>query len=116
MGAQSGRAPVSLLAVTHLASASAWAVYAVGAIMALAGAAGVVLQRNPVHCALALVTTIFGIALLFIDQGADFLAAVQVIVYAGAIVILFLFVIMLLGVDRKEPRTQQKLKGLTPVA
>ncbi len=116
MGAQSGRAPVSLLAVTHLASASAWAVYAVGAIMALAGAAGVVLQRNPVHCALALVTTIFGIALLFIDQGADFLAAVQVIVYAGAIVILFLFVIMLLGVDRKEARTHQKLKGLTPVA
>jgi NADH-quinone oxidoreductase subunit J len=107
---------VSLLAVTHLASASAWAVYAVGALMALAGAAGVVLQRNPVHCALALVTTIFGIALLFIDQGADFLAAVQIIVYAGAIVILFLFVIMLLGVDRKEPRTQEKLKGLTPVA
>ena len=73
-----------------------------------AGAAGVVLQRNPVHCALALVTTIFGIALLFIDQGADFLAAVQVIVYAGAIVILFLFVIMLLGVDRKEARTQDR--------
>jgi NADH-quinone oxidoreductase subunit J len=107
---------VSLLAVTHLASASAWAVYAVGAVMALAGAVGVVLQRNPVRCALALVTTIFGIALLFIDQGADFLAAVQVIVYAGAIVILFLFVIMLLGVDRKEARTQEKLKGLTPVA
>ena len=107
---------MSLLAVTHLASASAWAVYAVGALMALAGAAGVVLQRNPVHCALALVTTIFGIALLFIDQGADFLAAVQVIVYAGAIVILFLFVIMLLGVDRKEQRTQDKLRGLVPAA
>ena len=103
---------MSLLAVTHLASASAWAVYAVGALMALAGAGGVVLQRNPVHCALALVTTIFGIALLFIDQGADFLAAVQVIVYAGAIVILFLFVIMLLGVDRKEQRAPEKLKGL----
>ena len=58
--------------------------------------------RNPVHCALALVTTIFGVALLFINQGADFLAAVQIIVYAGAIVILFLFVIMLLGVDRPE--------------
>ena len=107
---------MSLLAVTHLASASAWAVYAVGALMALAGAGGVVLQRNPVHCALALVTTIFGIALLFIDQGADFLAAVQVIVYAGAIVILFLFVIMLLGVDRKEQRAPEKLKGLIPVA
>ncbi len=108
---------MSLLAVTHLASASAWAVYAVGALMALAGAAGVVLQRNPVHCALALVTTIFGIALLFIDQGADFLAAVQVIVYAGAIVILFLFVIMLLGVDRKEqPAPRRSSKGLIPVA
>jgi NADH-quinone oxidoreductase subunit J len=107
---------VTLVAVTHLASASAWALYAVGAIMALAGAAGVILQRNPVHCALALVTTIFGIALLFIDEGADFLAAVQVIVYAGAIVILFLFVIMLLGVDRRETRVQEKLKGLTPAA
>jgi NADH-quinone oxidoreductase subunit J len=107
---------VTLLAVTHLASASAWALYAVGAAMALAGATGVVLQRNPVHCALALVTTIFGIALLFIDEGADFLAAVQVIVYAGAIVILFLFVIMLLGVDHREARAQRKLKGLTPAA
>ena len=107
---------MNLVAVTHLASASAWALYAVGALMALAGAAGVVLQRNPVHCALALVTTIFGIALLFIDEGADFLAAVQVIVYAGAIVILFLFVIMLLGVDRNEPRGGQKLKGMTPAA
>jgi NADH-quinone oxidoreductase subunit J len=107
---------MSLLAVTHLASASAWAVYAVGALMALAGAAGVVLQRNPVHCALALVTTIFGIALLFIDEGADFLAAVQIIVYAGAIVILFLFVIMLLGVDRTEARTQERMRAMTPAA
>ena len=82
----------------------------------IGGAAGVVLGRNPVHCALALVTTIFGIALLFINQGADFLAAVQIIVYAGAIVILFLFVIMLLGVDRKEAREPRKLRALTPVA
>jgi NADH-quinone oxidoreductase subunit J len=65
-------------------------------------------MRNPVHCALSLVMTIFGIALLFIDQGADFLAAVQIIVYGGAIVILFLFVIMLLGVDRRRPRRQTK--------
>jgi NADH-quinone oxidoreductase subunit J len=54
--------------------------------------------------------------LLFIDEGADFLAAVQIIVYGGAIVILFLFVIMLLGVDRREPRKQDKMRGLTPVA
>jgi len=104
------------LAVTALANASAWAVYAVGAALAIVGAVGVVLGRNPVHCALALVTTIFGIALLFIDQGADFLSAVQIIVYGGAIVILFLFVIMLLGVDRTEAREQEKVRGLTPVA
>ena len=102
------------LAVTHLASASAWAVYAVGGGLAVVGAAGVVLLRNPVHCALGLVTTIFGIALLFIDQGADFLSAVQIIVYGGAIVILFLFVIMLLGVDRKEAPEENKVRALVP--
>lgn len=106
----------ALFAATALANASAWAVYAVGAALVIGGAAGVVLGRNPVHCALALVTTIFGIALLFINQGADFLAAVQIIVYAGAIVILFLFVIMLLGVDRPEARQQSRLRALTPVA
>jgi NADH-quinone oxidoreductase subunit J len=46
--------------------------------------------------------TLFGIAVLFIEENAQFLAAVQIIVYAGAIVVLFLFVIMLLGVDRNE--------------
>ena len=49
-----------------------------------------------------LVVTLFGVAIEFIDESADFLAAVQIIVYAGAIVILFLFVIMFLGVDRRE--------------
>jgi len=106
---------MSWLATTQLGVASAWAVYATGALLVLSGAFGVVLQRNPVHCALALVVAIFGIALLFIDQGANFLAAVQVIVYGGAIVILFLFVIMLLGVDRKEQRVQQRLRSLIPI-
>ena len=54
------------------------------------------------HAALSLVGTLFGIAVLFVAQEANFLAAVQVIVYAGAIVVLFLFVIMLLGVDQAE--------------
>ena len=75
-------------------------VFAVAAAACLAGAFGVVLSRNPVHSALMLVMTLFGIAVLFIALQAHFLAAVQVIVYAGAIVVLFLFVIMLLGVDR----------------
>jgi NADH-quinone oxidoreductase subunit J len=104
-----------LLGVTQLAVDSAWALYAVGALLVIGGATGVVLGRNPVHSALSLVTTIFGTALLFLDQGAYFLAAVQVIVYAGAIVILFLFVIMLLGVDRKEARIPENLRSLVPV-
>ena len=54
------------------------------------------------HAALSLILTLFGVAVLFVAQDAHFLAAVQVIVYAGAIVVLFLFVIMLLGVDRAE--------------
>lgn len=93
-----------------------WAVYAVGALMILTGALGVVLLRNPVHCALMLVFTMFGIFLEFIDQGADFLAAVQIIVYAGAVVILFLFVIMFLGVDRKEAVVKEPLRLQRPLA
>ena len=99
-----------------LAHASAWAVFAVGAAMILTGAAGVILLRNPVHSALMLVVTLFGVALEFIDQSADFLAAVQIIVYAGAVVILFLFVIMFLGVDRKEAIAAEPTKLQKPLA
>jgi NADH-quinone oxidoreductase subunit J len=77
-------------------------VWVIAAGICLMGALGVVLLRNPVHNALSLVATLFGVAVLFIAQEAYFLAAIQVIVYAGAIVVLFLFVIMLLGVDRLE--------------
>src|SRR5258706_6809598 len=79
-----------------------WVVFSVSALAALAGAGGVVLSRKPVHAALSLVLTLFSVAVFFVAQGAHFLAAVQVIVYAGAIVVLFLFVIMLLGVDKEE--------------
>jgi NADH-quinone oxidoreductase subunit J len=74
----------------------------VAAGAALAGALGVVLARNPVHSALFLVMTLISVAVLFLLQDAELVAAVQVIVYASAIVVLFLFVIMLLGVDREE--------------
>jgi NADH-quinone oxidoreductase subunit J len=76
--------------------------FAVAAAISVIGALGVVLSRNPVHSALMLIMTLFGVAVLFVEENAQFLAAVQVIVYAGAIVVLFLFVIMLLGVDRSE--------------
>ena len=84
--------------------------------MILVGAVGVVTSRNPVHAALSLVMTLFGVAVLFIEQEADFLAAVQIIVYAGAIVVLFLFVIMFLGVDRSEDITVEPLVGQRPLA
>ncbi|MGO9196344.1 MAG: NADH-quinone oxidoreductase subunit J [Acidimicrobiales bacterium] len=76
--------------------------FAIAAVITIVGALGVVLSRNPVHAALNLIMTLFGVAVLFVEEDAQFLAAVQVIVYAGAIVVLFLFVIMLLGVDRQE--------------
>jgi len=83
--------------------------------LTLAGALGVVLARNPVHSALSLVTVLVSIAALFVIQDAQLLAAVQVIVYAGAIVVLFLFVIMLLGVDRSES-TAETLRIQRPAA
>jgi NADH-quinone oxidoreductase subunit J len=86
-------------------------VFLVAAAICLAGALGVVVSTNPVHSALSLVGTLFGIAVLFVAQNADFLAAVQVIIYAGAIVVLFLFVIMLLGVDRAEKLSVDPLVG-----
>ena len=60
------------------------------------------LMRNAVHSALFLIVNFFCLAVFFLILGAQFLFAVQIIVYAGAIMVLFLFVIMLLGVDRIE--------------
>jgi NADH-quinone oxidoreductase subunit J len=93
-----------------------WAVFAAFAVAALAGALGVVLSRKTVHAALFLVLTLFCMAVFFVLQAAHFLAAVQVIVYAGAIVILFLFVIMLLGVDEEDDLFAEPLRGQRPLA
>ena len=93
-----------------------WVVFVIAGAAVLAGALGVVLATHPVHSALMLVLTLFGVAVLFVAQEAHFLAAVQVIVYAGAIVVLFLFVIMLLGVDRSENVALEPLRGQRPLA
>jgi NADH-quinone oxidoreductase subunit J len=93
-----------------------WVVFVVAAAACLSGALGVVLSSHPVHSALSLVLTLFGVAVLFVAQQAHFLAAVQVIVYAGAIVVLFLFVIMLLGVDRDEDIRREPLAAQRPLA
>src|SRR5215212_6327908 len=86
-------------------------VFIVASLMVIGGALGVIVYRHPVHAALSLVLTLFGVAVMFVAMQAHFLAAVQVIVYAGAIVVLFLFVIMLLGVDRAENLGEEPLKG-----
>jgi NADH-quinone oxidoreductase subunit J len=91
-------------------------VFVIAGAVCVAGAVGVVASSNPVHAALSLVGTLFGIAVLFVAQHANFLAVVQVIVYAGAIVVLFLFVIMLLGVDRADNLRVEPLGGGQRVA
>lgn len=84
----------------------------VGAALALVGALGVVLARNPVHSALFLLLTLVTMAMFFLLQEADLVAIIQIVVYASAIVVLFIFVITLLGVDRyetlDEPRRFQR--------
>lgn len=91
-------------------------VFVLSAAMILGGAIGVITRSNPVHAALSLVLTLFGIAVQFVAHEAHFLAAVQVIVYAGAIVVLFLFVIMLLGVDRSEDLSVEPITVQRPLA
>ncbi|MEJ7799282.1 MAG: NADH-quinone oxidoreductase subunit J [Ilumatobacter sp.] len=91
-------------------------VFTLASVMVVAGALGVILRSQPVHAALSLVLTLFGVAVHFVALGAHFLAAVQVIVYAGAIVVLFLFVIMLLGVDKSEDLSIEPFPIQRPVA
>lgn len=91
-------------------------VFVLASAMVLAGAVGVIVRSNPVHAALSLILTLFGVAVHFVALEAHFLAAVQIIVYAGAIVVLFLFVIMLLGVDKSEDLSIEPFPIQRPVA
>ena len=84
------------------------------AVLLVAGGVGVVALRQPVHAALALVGTILALAVTFVTLQAHFLAAIQVIVYAGAIMVLFLFVIMLLNVS--NPFVKSTMPWLKPAA
>lgn len=84
------------------------------AIVAIASALEVVMQRSPLYSAVALIFTMAALAANFVLLKAQFLAAIQIIVYAGAIIVLFVFVIMLLNVREEESRTdrQRYLKWL----
>jgi NADH-quinone oxidoreductase subunit J len=85
-------------------------VFCVTAVLALGSGLSVVVLRNAVHAALMLVINFFAIAVLYALLEAQFLAVVQIIVYAGAIMVLFLFVLMLLGVG-SETRFADRVRG-----
>ena len=86
-------------------------VFVISAAVVLGGGSGVILASHPVRAALSLIASFFGVAVLFVLQEAHFLALVQIVVYGGAIVVLFLFVIMLLGVDSSEDLRYEPLAG-----
>lgn len=79
------------------------AVFWLFTLLAVGSALVVVTHRNPVYSTMSLVVTLFSTAALFVLLGAPFLAALVVLVYAGAILVLFLFVLMLLNVGRERP-------------
>jgi NADH-quinone oxidoreductase subunit J len=90
-------------------------VFWVFAPISVASAVLMLVQRNAVHAALFLIVNLFTLAVFFLLLDAPFLFAVQIIVYAGAIMVLFLFVIMLLGVDHDEPIVEH-LRGQRALA
>jgi NADH-quinone oxidoreductase subunit J len=84
------------------------------AVLILASGIGMLLVRNTVYSALLLVFNFLNVALLYLFMGAPFIAITQITVYAGAIMVLFLFVIMLLGTEQLSPK--EVLKGQRSVA
>ncbi|PYQ56877.1 MAG: NADH-quinone oxidoreductase subunit J [Acidobacteria bacterium] len=77
-------------------------IFVIFAALAVGSGVVVVVHRSPIYATLSLVLTLFSMAVLFVLLGAPFVGAVQILVYAGAIVVLFLFVIMLLNVQQEE--------------
>jgi len=83
--------------------------------MAIGCAISMVAQRNPLYSAISLIGVFISLACLYVTLSAPFIAAVQVIVYAGAIMVLVVFVIMLLNIDQAE-RQPRRLRSLVPIA
>ncbi len=79
------------------------------AAVAVLAALNVVLQRTPVYSALSLILVLCLLAVIYLLLGAEFIAVIQVIVYAGAIMVLFVFVIMLLNAGRETPSERSRL-------
>ena len=86
------------------------ALFSIFSLLMLAFALGVILLRNPVSCAMCLVMSFVALAAVFVTLDAYFIAVVQVLVYAGAVMVLFLFIIMLLDL-REEKRRRVRLSA-----
>jgi NADH-quinone oxidoreductase subunit J len=84
-------------------STLSFALFALSSLAALMGALFTILAQNPIRSAMGLLLAIGGVTGLFLSLNAQFLAAIELIVYAGAVVILFVFVIMLIGPDASPP-------------
>jgi NADH-quinone oxidoreductase subunit J len=82
-------------------------VFVIFAVVSVAGGLVMIGARNPVYSAMGLLMAMFSMAVFYVLNDAHFVAAVQVIIYAGAVMTLFLFVIMLIGVDRTEDTTER---------
>ena len=79
------------------------------AAIAILGAISLIFQRHPIHSALSLIVVMVALAGLYLLMGAEFVAAVQIIVYGGAIMVLFIFVIMLLNAGAEDPVNRSRL-------
>src|SRR3977135_4040143 len=92
--------------------------FLVRAAMALAGAVNLIVQRHPIHSALSLIVVMGALAGLYLLLEAEFVAAIQIIVYAGAIMVLFVFVIMLLnaGIEERPGASRMAAYAGVPLA
>jgi NADH-quinone oxidoreductase subunit J len=95
---------------TSMGSAGGAAAFWICGTLAVLGALGLVLSRKAVHSALFMALTMINLAILYAANGAPFLGLVQVIVYTGAVMMLFLFVLMIVGVDASDSLTET-IKG-----
>jgi len=86
-------------------------VFFVLAALAVVGAVNLIFQKHPIHSALSLIVVMVALAGLYLLMGAEFVAAVQIIVYGGAIMVLFVFVIMLLNAGLEEHTSISKMAG-----
>ncbi len=91
------------------------AIFLVLAAVAVSGAVSLILQRHPIHSALSLIVVMVALAGLYLLLGAEFVAAVQIIVYGGAIMVLFVFVIMLLNAGEEERTNFSRLAAYAGV-